>query len=264
MIFIIGVLRFYFRDLFGGGGAANPAPKSIEITRQAIEQEAADLNFALLKEEVPEDTINGNAITRSSRLRKNASFIPQEAVKNRKSFFTREASGFFTKEMAAHNPMQAMMNPDMMGSMLKNNMFMMVYNIILFQVTGFFFSGFINAKMPFPLAQSFRSMLQQGLTLSSLDVRYVSSLSWCFLCLYGLQGVQSLLIGDSNLMEDMKMGMGMGMGGGDQQGAAGMPGQPKDWKALFKSEGQNYEIMTHEFALAHAEDEVLRQHKENK
>ena len=56
--------------------------------------------------------------------------------------------------------MQAMMDPNMMGSMLKNNMFMMVYNIVLFQVIGSLFSGFINARMPFPLAQAFRSMLQ--------------------------------------------------------------------------------------------------------
>ena len=105
--------------------------------------------------------------------------------------------------------MQAMMDPNMMGSMLKNNMFMMVYNIVLFQVIGSLFSGFINARMPFPLAQGFRSMLQQGLTLTGLDVRYVSSLSWCFLCLYGLQGLQTLIIGESSLMEDMRMGMGM-------------------------------------------------------
>ena len=147
-------------------------------------------------------------MTRAGRVRKNANIIPAEAVKKRKAFFCREESGALSKEIQS-NPMQAMMDPNMMGSMLKNNMFMMVYNIVLFQVIGSLFSGFINARMPFPLAQGFRSMLQQGLTLTGLDVRYVSSLSWCFLCLYGLQGLQTLIIGESSLMEDMRMGMGM-------------------------------------------------------
>lgn len=201
---------------------------------------------------------HSNAMSRSTKLRANGRFIPSDAVKRRKQFFSKEGSGYFSQEVE-HNPMQAMMNPDMMGKMLKNNMFMMVYNIVLFQVTGFFFSGFINAKMPFPLAQSFRSMLQQGLSLAGLDVRYVSSLSWSFLLLYGLQGVQSLLIGDSNIMEDMKMGM---MGGG--QPTEGAPGQPKEWPKIFKAEKENYDIMTHKFELENAEDELLASYKKQK
>ncbi len=49
-----------------------------------------------------------------------------------------------------------MMNPDMMTGMLKGQFFMTIFNIGLFSVTSMFFSGFVNAKMPFPLAQSFR------------------------------------------------------------------------------------------------------------
>lgn len=71
-----------------------------------------------------------------------------------------------------------MMNPEMMTGMLKGQFFMMAYNIGMFSIVGYFFSGFLSAKMPFPLAHSFKSMLQQGLNLSSLDVKYVSSLSW--------------------------------------------------------------------------------------
>jgi hypothetical protein len=36
----------------------------------------------------------------------------------------------------------------------------------------------IAAKIPFPLTQRFRSMLQRGIELGSLDVTYVSSQSW--------------------------------------------------------------------------------------
>ena len=37
---------------------------------------------------------------------------------------------------------------------------------------------FSAAKIPFPLTQRFRSMLQNGIDLSTVDVSYVSSRSW--------------------------------------------------------------------------------------
>lgn len=157
-----------------------------------------------------------------------------------------------------------MMNPDMMTGMLKGQFFMTIFNIGLFSMTSMFFSGFVNAKMPFPLAQSFRSMLQQGLTLSNLDVRYVSSLSWCFLCMYGLQGLQNLITGMGSMREEMEMMTGGMMGGQGQQQKGGMPGQPKDFNKIFKGEIENYEILTNKFSLENAERQVLAQHKKQK
>lgn len=40
------------------------------------------------------------------------------------------------------------------------------------------FFCFYAAKIPFPLTQRFRSMLQNGIDLSTVDVSYVSSRSW--------------------------------------------------------------------------------------
>lgn len=104
-------------------------------------------------------------------------------------------------------------------------------------------------------------MLQQGLTLSNLDVRYVSSFSWCILCIYGLQGLQNLITGTGSMKEEMEMMTG-GMMGGQQRG--GMPGQPKDFTKLFKGEIENYEILTSKFSLEHAEKQVLLQHRVTK
>ncbi len=60
-------------------------------------------------------------------------------------------------------------------------------------------------------------------------------------------------------MEDMRMGMGM-----PQDQKQGMPGQPKEWGKLYKSEKQSFEIMTHDFALEDAEDELLEAFDERK
>ena len=53
-------------------------------------------------------------------------------------------------------------------------------------------------KLPFPLTPQFKSMLQSGVGTRDLDVRWVSSLSWYFLTLFGLQPVYNFILGDSS------------------------------------------------------------------
>ncbi len=53
-------------------------------------------------------------------------------------------------------------------------------------------------KLPFPLTIRFKSMLQSGVATRDLDVRWVSSLSWYFLNLFGLQSVFNFILGDDN------------------------------------------------------------------
>ena len=44
--------------------------------------------------------------------------------------------------------------------------------------------------------------------MAALDPSYVSSMSWCFLLIYGLQGILSLIIADAEGLDDMNMMMG--------------------------------------------------------
>ena len=58
------------------------------------------------------------------------------------------------------DPMEQMsksFNPNQMAGMLKNNITMAFSTMIQFAWVNFFFSGFILAKVPFPLTQQFKS-----------------------------------------------------------------------------------------------------------
>ena len=123
------------------------------------------------------------------------------SFKIRKAFFCRRETGLLVelanRNAEQANPMGAMMNPGMMTDMLKNNLSMVVSTMGQFAWASYFFSGFVLAKVPFPLTQKFRGMLQRGVEISKLDVRYISSISLYFMILFGLSGLQNLLVGTS-------------------------------------------------------------------
>ncbi|KAJ6317000.1 hypothetical protein OIU78_020143 [Salix suchowensis] len=101
-------------------------------------------------------------------------------------------------------------DPNMAMDMMKKNLSMIIPQTLTFAWVNFFFSGFVAAKIPFPLTQRFRSMLQNGIDLSTVDVSYVSSRSWYFLNLFGLRGLFSLILGEENAMDDTQRMMQMG------------------------------------------------------
>jgi hypothetical protein len=154
------------------------------------------------------------------------------------------------------NPMAAM-NPMAMMDMMKGNITFVVPNMIMMNIIQQFFQGFVLVKIPFPLTNRFKSMLQRGVDLSTLDVTYTSSLSWYFLLMFGLRGVIKLIMGeeDSQALDEgrayqVQMGTGLGSGGG-------MGGMGFNAEGAYKGAREMLEIHRHGAVVDDAEARLL-------
>jgi hypothetical protein len=170
---------------------------------------------------------------RGSQLRAFRNAIPPHAFASRKAYLTEAFDqGKYLKNpnapkegTPAPNPMT---DPDMMEGMMegmKKQVSNMVPQMLIMGWINFFFQGFVVSKcfrinvrlpynwlprltchfphlvkLPFPLTLRFKSMLQSGVDTRDMDVTWVSSLSWYFLNLFGLNSVFTLILGDNNGM----------------------------------------------------------------
>lgn len=145
----------------------------------------------------------------SARLRMNGELICEEAFNRRKLRLIRQKDGLLRATVPA--PANPMSNPSMMVDMIKGNATSMLPNFVMMNFISSFFSGFVCLKTPFPLpSNGFKIMLQRGVDISSLDISYVSSVSWYFLITFGMQGAYQLILGSGVEVMDPRM---MQMGG---------------------------------------------------
>eukprot|EP00924_Labyrinthula_sp_SR-Ha-C_P013201 snap_masked-scaffold_12-processed-gene-12.58-mRNA-1 protein AED:0.03 eAED:0.03 QI:0/-1/0/1/-1/1/1/0/254 len=146
-------------------------------------------------------------LSRSQRVRKLGGLLTPTSFSMRKDYFCKKKTGKFREKVPAGpvagggNPMESAG----MQNMLKQNMVMMIPNMVMFGWISYFFSGFVLVKVPFSLTDGFRDMLQRGINLDSLDVSYVSSLSWYFLVMFGARGLFSLILGSQNVFDDTEV-----------------------------------------------------------
>ena len=145
----------------------------------------------------------------------NCKFIPKSSFRQRRAFYTNSKEGVLTKEaeeekkMTGMNNVTLMMldnfNPNKMNSMMGGQVATLLPTILLGTWVSYFFSGFVVARLPFPLTDTFKSMLQSGLTLGGLDASYVSSLSWYLLSIFGLRTISNLFFPPNIVVEDSGM-----------------------------------------------------------
>mmetsp|Transcript_31661 Transcript_31661/g.42886 ORF Transcript_31661/g.42886 Transcript_31661/m.42886 type:complete len:291 (-) Transcript_31661:269-1141(-) len=195
------------------------------------------------------ETKNKQTLMRANKLRMNGGFIPEESFNMRKSYMVNKENGLLRAKVPKVS--MGMMNPTGVVDMMKKNILFVVPNMVMMTIISYFFSGFVLVKVPFPLTSRFKVMLQRGVDLTTLDVSYVSSLSWYFLVMFGLRGLYKLILGeDSPALDEAKTTqaqMGMGMGGGMGFNA----------EAAFKSERNSLDLVKHTWLLNDAERTIL-------
>ena len=119
-----------------------------------LPDEPIDINKCI-EEGTDTNTKEGQALKRSQRLRKGHEFLTESTMRTRKAYYSNTTNGYFNKEVAAANPMNMMTNPDMMNTMLKQNI-QGVVHMFMFTAIGNIFQGFITAQVPFPLGHKFK------------------------------------------------------------------------------------------------------------
>lgn len=146
------------------------------------------------------------SLLRGINLRNHASLAlsPTAFESRRSQLITGYKAGSYLKDgaesrgKAAPNPMTDPAAMEGMMGAMKGNMAMMIPQTLIMGWINAFFAGYVILKLPFPLTIRFKSMLQSGVMTRDLDVRWVSSLSWYFLCLFGLQPVFIFILGNDN------------------------------------------------------------------
>lgn len=140
-----------------------------------------------------------------------------------------------------------MKNPDMMTGMMKQQLGGLGPQLLLGAFVNYFFRGFILGKLPFSLSPKFRGMLQSGIDLPSLDVSYLSSLSYYMLLLFGSRGILTLFFRD--VVNDAAMAAQMQM----QAQKGFMNPANADPKKAFEDEAKAMDLLQHRWRMQDSE-----------
>lgn len=184
--------------------------------------------------------------------------IPPSAVGARKAFLSRVlADGSYldpetkqamekAKNRQPDEMPESPFNEAMMENMMeqaKRSLLMMVPQTMIMGWVNFFFTGFVLIRLPFPLTQRFKLMLQRDIDTPDLDVSWVSSLSWYFLNLYGLDAIYRLVMGNNSAADSMRDMAAFGAGAGAAMMQNQMPGQQMDYAKLHAAERDSLELI---------------------
>jgi hypothetical protein len=160
------------------------------------------------------DLQHKQTLQRAARLRANGRYLTAAAIKNREKFFLApEVGRLHSGDIPPPDPQEALSKLSEMS--MGGQMAMMVTQMLMYSFITWAFPGFVLLKLPFPVTEKFRPLLQNGLVVPTLDVTYVTSLSWYFLTMFGTQPFVTLLAQQlnqadfSDVMLQQQMGMGM-------------------------------------------------------
>lgn len=184
---------------------------------------------------------------RAGAFRRNAAVLTPAEFAARQAYFvdTLSTTEFYAKvedPSAPSNPFADATTNDALMNMAKGNLMSYVPQTLIMAWVNFFFAGSVVMKLPFPLTDGFKSMLQSGVSTPDLSARYVSAISWYFVNLFGLRPVYSLLMGDLAAAEELVQQQQQQQ---TQVPNIGAPGGPKADK-VFAAEAESMQILDHE------------------
>eukprot|EP00041_Stephanoeca_diplocostata_P019824 m.431578 g.431578 ORF g.431578 m.431578 type:complete len:256 (-) comp21405_c0_seq4:2849-3616(-) len=196
--------------------------------------------------------MEAQALMRSRTIAANGKFLNREAFEMRRQYFVSSSdpdSGFFKRKKRDVPPPNPMQDPSQMNNMMMGSMTNMIPMVVIAGIINSVFSGFVMIKVPFPLTLRYKPMLQRGIQLTTLSSSWVSSASFYFICVFGLRGVLSLVLGPNNDSDSMRAMQGQMMGQG--------MGQPQDPGKAFTAASNELEIVKHKWELSTAERKFL-------
>ncbi|OVF09483.1 putative ER membrane protein complex subunit [Clavispora lusitaniae] len=198
-------------------------------------------------------------LQRVSGFKKNFNVLNAEEFEARRNYFIEKlkSTEYYAKiedpNAGPQNPFGDAATSDALMNMAKGNLMSYVPQTLIMGWVNFFFAGSIVMKLPFPLTEGFKSMLQTGVNTPNLDAQYVSAISWYFVNLFGLRGVYSLLMDDPAAAAELI--------NQQQQNIPniGAPGGPKAEK-VFNAEADSLQILDHESLYTGIAQRILQKY----
>lgn len=227
----------------------------IRINIQKIMTGAQDKTPIKSQEQMDTHILN-STLARAKKFSTNFKLLPAESFLNRKTLYSDENGILKAPQLPAQQPdMQQMMsqnpmfNPSNMTKMMGGNMMMMILFPLQMMGVNYFFSGMLVGKVSFPLTQQFRELLQKGIEIQNIDVKYISSLSLYFLIYLGINKFMEIFVtvNQEDIQNDPMMANPMTAAPpmNPMQGASGQNPIVKS----YSDEQQNIKTLSHEFAF---------------
>ncbi|KAK8439855.1 hypothetical protein ACI3LY_004736 [Candidozyma auris] len=193
-------------------------------------------------------------LKRALAFRQNYNVLSASEFEARKTYFIEKLKSdeFLAKKQGTEeisNPLADASMNDAMMNMGKGNLMNFVPQTLIMAWVNYFFAGSVVMKLPFPLTEGFKSMLQNGVNTPDLSVRYVSAISWYFVNLLGLRPVYALLMNDPASAQEL-------VNQQQQQFNFGGPGGPKPHQ-VFQAESESIQILEHESVFSGVVERVL-------
>lgn len=189
---------------------------------------------------------DNHLIQRARLLCHNARYIPTTSFSMRKHAFNNHINGLLTTKqptIIVETPTAPpLMDPRNLIETLKGNFLNVISMLLVGGWITIMFSGFLTAKVPFPLTLTFQSMLQRGIELTGLEASWVSSASWYFLNVFGLRSFYHLIFTENDLRKEVDW----------EDSYIGT-----DAMAVKKEQWEGLEMMVHEWALENVEADLI-------